>query len=251
MIGKTRWAVALVALLAAPTVAFSQTEPVTDQPAVIANDPRTKADGPFNRVAGLDLALTNEGLGIGGQLGRQVTPDLLLYGQLSIGPGKGDREFKYTNYDYRGYSYPVTLNKAASMVMAPLLFGAQYRIGRENISDNFRPFIQAAAGPVIGYVLPRYTFDGDMVRFADQFHPVENSFGRSISQGNVAWGAGGTIGGGAQFGDGRSIQGVTIRYYIYPFFDPVKLSLNEGTAKREGKRIFQGVSLSLNFNRFY
>src|SRR5205085_11806694 len=92
--------------------------------------------------------------------------------------------------------------KINRIFVLPITLGLQYRLFAETLSDNFRPYITAAGGPVLVLTNPASE------TFLDALHDTKSD-----------WTGGGYLGVGANFGlDHKSTFGANVRYSItlYP-----------------------------------
>lgn len=197
------------------TIIFSSPEPETQAPIISS----------YDDAWGVDILLSNNGFGIAGFYRHEYSRD--LFGTLTFGiaESKDDNEVEY--YDYWGQSYvPGKINR---FLMMPLLFGVQYRLFADDITDSFRPYLNAGAGPTLVLAAP---YDREYF----------NSFGYARSHYTV----GGFIGAGAFFGsDMGSLSGINIRYYVVPFSGGIE-SLQEITGKIRKKNDFGGFFITIN-----
>ncbi len=180
---------------------------------------------------GVDILLSNNGFGLGAFYRHQYSRD--LFGTLTFGisESKDDNEVEY--YDYWGQSFvPGKINR---FLMMPLLFGVQYRLFADDITDSFRPYVNAGVGPTV--VLAS---------------PYNREYFNSLGYGRGHTTVGGYIGAGAYFGaDMGSISGINIRYYVIPFPDGIESlqdpsldGVNPGPIRR--KKDFGGFFITIN-----
>lgn len=146
---------------------------------------------------GVDILLSNNGFGLAGFYRHEYSRYVSGTMTFGIAESKDDNEVEY--YDYWGQSFvPGKINR---FLMMPLLFGVQYRLFADDITDSFRPYVNAGAGPTV-------------VLAAPYNREYFNSLGYAQSHYTV----GGYIGAGAFFGsDMGSLSGINIRYYYIPF----------------------------------
>jgi len=174
---------------------------------------------------GVDILLSNNGFGLAGFYRHEYSR--VLFGTITLGlaESKDDNEVEY--YDYWGQSFvPGKINR---FLMIPILFGVQYRLFADDITDSFRPYVNAGAGPTIVFAAP----------YAKEYF---NSFGYARSNYTV----GGYIGVGAFFGsDMGSLSGINIRYYVVPFSSGIE-SLQDATGKIMRKKDFGGFFITIN-----
>ncbi len=148
---------------------------------------------------GLDILFSEGGFGLGTFYRRSISPSFTLFSDFSISESKDEREFDV--YDYFGT--PITIGKKNRIFILPLNAGAHYRLFRESITDNLRPYINAGIGPTFTVITP-----------------YELEFFESFGKAKMKLALGGYIGFGANFGlDKSSLIGVNLRYYFIHFFD--------------------------------
>lgn len=174
---------------------------------------------------GIDVLLSTSGVGLGVFYRRQYTEDLYGFGTFSISEVKDDREIEL--YDYWGNKFvPGKVNR---FLLLPLIFGVQYRLFREEIADNFRPYVTAALGPSMVYSTP----------YAREFF-------NALKYGQAHYTLGGYIGFGAFFGQQEeNVAGLSIRYYFVPLKNPVE------SLVQTYKKQFGGFFITFNFGRVY
>lgn len=147
---------------------------------------------------GADLMIGTDGFGLGFFYNYAFSDVISGFANLSFSEAKDDRQRDVIDYYYGTYS----LNKTHYVFRVPLFFGLQYRLFKDEIVDNFRPFVNGAAGPVMLYVTPA--------------EPGSDFLG-SLGGGTTHYTFGGFFGAGAQFGfDRSSVVGVNVRYYLIP-----------------------------------
>lgn len=196
---------ALALVLAAATPAFPQ-----DNGRIIFTDPKGRADSALAEddlierphASGIDVMVGTDGFGLGFFYNRLFADVWTVTANLSLSQVRDSRLREY--YDYYGNSY--AYNRVNRILRIPLMLGLQYRLFKDDIVDNFRPFINGGAGPVMLYVHPaRNSDNSDMEYFT------------SLGKGYTKFTYGGYVGAGAQFGfDRSSLVGLNVRYYIIP-----------------------------------
>lgn len=174
------------------TIIFTSPDPEVTAPAHSDHD----------RAWGVDILLSNNGFGLAGFYRLQYTRELSGTVMLGIAESKDDNEVEY--FDYWGQSYvPGKINR---FLMMPVMLGVQYRLFAEDITDSFRPYVNAGAGPTV--VLAS---------------PYSKEFFNSLSYGRAHYTLGGYLGIGAYFGaDMGSLSGINIRYYFIPFVNGIE-----------------------------
>ena len=244
----SRLAFILMLGLATPILTYSQEFPQRDSTLVFTpSNPKLiqkTSYEPFLNAWGLDIMLSNNGFGAGGFFRHEFSDVLSGFAQLAISDVKDDGEVEYFD-QYTGQSY--TPGKINRILLIPVTFGAQYRLFKDDIVDNFRPYISAGMGPSMILVAP-YSHptqivgpDGSTFTYYNQI-----DFFSSLKKGQLKYTLGGYIGAGAYFGlDKGSLTGVSIRYYYVPY--------QPGVESLEGVRLrrFGGFYITLNFGSLY
>jgi hypothetical protein len=201
---------------------------------------------------GLDILLSNDGFGLGTFYRRQFTEEVSGFASFSISESKDEREIdQYDPYTNTSFT-PGKLNR---FLVLPLMVGIQYRLFRDDITDTFRPYVNAGAGPTMIYSSP----------FAD-LTPITNSDGttsllvsqveffKSIGRGQAHYTAGGFVGVGANFGSEKSsTYGINFRYYFtYLLGDglPSLFDMQTGNIAAR-KKDFGGFFITLNVGMVY
>ena len=244
----SRLACILLLGLFVTAAAFSQESPRRDSTLVFTpanpNLIQKTSYKPFLNAWGIDIMLSNNGFGAGGFWRREFSDEFSGFIQLAISDVKDDGEVEYFN-QYTGQSY--TPGKINRLLLLPITFGAQYRLFKDDIVDNFRPYLSAGLGPSLILVAP-YSHptqiegpDGSMFTYYDQI-----DFFTSLKKGQFKYALGGYIGAGAYFGlDKGTLTGVSIRYYYVPY--------QPGIESLQGVKLkkFGGFYITLNFGSLY
>ena len=193
--------------------------------------PPDTAGTRYASSAALAFELSEYGLGAGGAVRFGLGRDLSLVGEVSVGAGRDEREQQF----FVGFS-AVTPFKRNYVVLVPLHVGLERRLFREQIEDNFRPFVSLAVGPTFGYQWPYFDdLDGDGVQSGDLDGDgvlVERRLGVTggLGRGEPRLGAGGTLAVGAHFGRGRATQ--ALRVGLQGAYFPVEVELLEDDPAR-------------------
>lgn len=185
---------------------------------------------------GFKMFATSYGFGLGGFYRKQFDEETAYQLEFEITPGKSDREFERFNY----FGQSTTVGKVNSLLLMPLTNSIYYRLFKDDILDNFRPFLTAGAGMVFAYQYPYDPNDG------------LSGFGRGI------WKLGVTsaFGFGADFGSNYTlIQGVSLRYTIHYLPDAAELMIDPNSTLSniflKKDFVFQGFQLSLNLGKMW
>ena len=159
-------------------------------------------------VWGFDIMIGESGFGFGGFYRYRINDKITLFSDISFSESKDDREFEYV--DVFGNSF--TVGKKNRIFQIPLNFGAQYRLFKDELADNLRPYINAGVGPAIIITTP-----------------YNKEFFTAFGDAQLKFAAGGYVGFGANFGiDTSNLVGINFRYYILKLFD-------EGVESLEGR----------------
>lgn len=169
-----------------------------------------------------DLHFSEGGLGIGLTYNKEISPTISFFSDLMFSESKDAQEFEY--YDYWGNVYVV--GKKNRVFILPLSLGLRYRLFKDDILDNFRPFVQVSIGPAITVTTP-YKYE----------------FFTSFKYAQAKYTLGGSVGLGAYFGyDRKNPIGLTVKYQFIHFF-------TEGIENLEGfkRKDLGGIFITLNF----
>ena len=215
-----------VSLIAVSFLSAQQFE--TDSTIVFANpnkDIVTPSKTEMNHAWGVDILLSNNGFGLAGFYRYKYDRDLFGNITLGIADSKDNNEVEYI--DYFGQSYvPGKINR---FLILPLMVGVQYRLFADDITDSFRPYVNAGIGPTL--ILSA---------------PYDREWFSSWKYAQAHYTAGGFIGLGAFFGsDMGSLAGVNIRYYFLPYTGGV-VSLRDATGVIRKKTDFGGFFITIN-----
>lgn len=172
-------------------------------------------------ATGFKLSLTNSGLGFGGYIRDSLNAQSAGLFEISAEAGKDEREVAFFNR-FGQRSVP---GKANYLFVVPMRVGLQRRLFKDQIEDNFRPFIQVAAGPTLAWEYPYFfdcngdnRFDARVDCNGDGFvGPTEGderlSVYRALGRGRLLVGAGASLSIGSYFGRGeRGARGFRVGY---------------------------------------
>jgi hypothetical protein len=192
---------------------------------------------------GMDILVSNGGFGLGAFYRREFTSDIAGFATFSISESKDDREVEQFDPVFQISYVPGKLNR---FLVLPLLVGVQYRLFREDIVDNFRPFVNAGVGPTMVFASP---FTDVITQPSGDIELRQVEFFKSLGRGRAHYTAGGFIGFGANFGAEKSaVFGVNFRYYFTYLFGSGLPSLYEtSTGNVIGtKKDFGGFFITVN-----
>ena len=229
--------------------AFAQTPALPDTTIIFTpSNPdliRPQSYRPMTKALGLDLLMSNNGIGLGLFYRSELSDELSLMFNFAVSDVKDDAEFE--QYDYYGNSY--IPGKKNRLLMIPVTASIQYRLFKDEIVDNFRPFINAGIGPTMIYVAPyanpvNYYFTDGSYAYTD---PGKIDFFTSLKYGKMRYTLGGYIGAGAYFGmEKGTLTGLSVKYFLAPFRDGIEVMNNGGFIKN-----FGGLFITLTFGSMY
>ncbi|MCA0388916.1 MAG: hypothetical protein LCH52_10520 [Bacteroidetes bacterium] len=175
---------------------------------------------------GLDLMIGEAGFGLGGFYRKDLSEELTWFTDFSISEVKDDREFEYIDY----WGRIIVVGKKNRIFQIPFSTGFQYRLFKESLTENLRPYISIGVGPNLIVTTP----------FEKEFF---SSFGSA--QAKIA--LGGYAGLGANFGiNKKNLLGLNVRYYYAHLFDGGVEGM-EGIMKQNISGIFLTITLGTMF----
>lgn len=196
---------------------------------------------PTVHVWGFDILLSNNGFGLGAFYKHEINDELSLVFNLAISDVKDDAEVE--QYNYYGESF--IPNKKNRLLLIPLTVSAQYRLFKDDIVDNLRPFIAAGIGPTMVFVAP-YVSDQISYDFFGYPYREKIDFFTSLKYGSPRYTLGGFIGAGVYFGmDKGSMSGLSVKYFLAPF--PSGIEIMEGGYMKN----FGGLFIMLTFGGLF
>jgi hypothetical protein len=209
---------------------FQGTGLAQDDGRIVFTDPKSKQESqrlsdeeliPRANAWGADLMLGNDGFGMGFFYHRLFSDVFTGSVSLSFSEIKDSRQLEFVD-SWGNQSSP---NKINRVFRVPFFAGVQYRLFKDVILDNFRPYLNAGAGPVLLYITS-----------------AQRDFFSSLGHGDTRLTVGGFLGFGAHFGfDRTSVLGVNVRYYLVPLPTGIR-SVEEGDLDNGN-----GFFITLNF----
>jgi hypothetical protein len=230
------------------TDTFAQSPTITDTTIIFTpSDPNLihpQSYRPMVRAWGLDLLMSNNGFGLGTFYRYELTDEFSLMLNFAISDVKDETEFE--QYDYYGNSF--VPGKKNRLLMMPLTVSIEYRLFKDDIVDNFRPFINAGLGPTMVFVAPyahptNYYYPDGVYAYTD---PGKIDFFTSLKYGKMRYTLGGYIGAGAYFGmEKGTLTGLSIKYFLAQF--PSGIEVMDGGYVRN----FGGLFITLSFGSLF
>lgn len=247
-----RWMLGMAALgIVTSGIALSQAKTGKDSTIVFepvdANLLNQTAYTPLLNAWGFDILMSNNGFGGGFFLRHEYSDDIAGFISFAISDVKDPTEIELYNY-YTGQSY--VPNKVNRLIYLPFIAGIQYRLFKDDIVDNFRPYLTAGIGPsaifVAPYSSPQQVIDPISGLPATQYNTID--FFSSLKYGRFRYTVGGYLGAGVYFGlDKGSLSGVNVRYYFSPY--PPGIQVMTDPAPKVTN--FGGLYISLSFGSLY
>lgn len=203
---------------------------VTNFPALAQN---TIPKEDLRKAYGFDVLISDGGIGAGGFYWREITPTIAGFISLSVSEAKDSQEKEYMTI----WGEKFVPGKINRFLVIPLQIGVQYRLFKDQIMDNFRPFIGIGIGPSLIYA-----------------SPYEQSFFKALGNGKAYHTLGGFIGAGAYVGsDPSNLVGINFRYYFVPYYSGITsmvdgektMSLDDLQFRR--KKQFGGFFITFTF----
>ena len=176
---------------------------------------------------GIDVLISNGGLGLGAFYRKKYSDDLSGFLNFSITEARDDDEKDFVDY----YGNKFTPGKINRFLTIPLFVGLEKRLFQDDIVDNFRPYVNIAAGPTMIYVFP-----------------YNEEYFNALGKGQLKYTLGGYVGMGAFFGSEQStLLGINLRYYFLPYYfgDGIESMRVAGQTYR--KKSFGGFFITVNF----
>lgn len=206
-------------LIAASGVSFSQND--KDNKSKPKFKLKEKTEPQTNWA--LNLMFSDNGFGFGATLFKQLSTNVSGFAGIAFSGAKDDREFEQT--DIYGNSY--TPYKVNRLFMGMLNLGAQFRLFREDVTDNLRPFINFALTPTAIF----YT-------------PYNQSYFTAFGYTRAKYTLGGFVGIGVDYVTNKtSSLSMNVRgYYINLFGDGVN------SLSTQQKNFFGGVCFVFSYN---
>jgi len=196
---------------------------------------------PMTKAWGLDILMSNNGFGLGAFYRNEFSDELSLILNFAVSDVKDETEFE--QYDYYGNSY--VPGKKNRLLLMPLTATIQYRLFKDDIVDNFRPFITAGLGPTMVYVFP-YTYDQVQYDIFGNPYKEKMDFFTSLKYGKMRYTLGGYIGAGAYFGmEKGTLTGLSVKYFLARFPDGIEV-MEGGFMKN-----FGGLFITLTFGSMF
>jgi hypothetical protein len=173
---------------------------------------RPHAYRPETDAFGIDLDLSNNGFGLGFFYRHEYNDELSGMLNFTISDVKDNAEVE--QYDYWSGS-TVVPGKLNRLMLMPLFASVQYRLFKDDIADNFRPYITGGLGPAMIVVAPYATYTDDGYGGIQQ---NQIDFFTSLKYAQLRYTFGGFVGAGLYFGSQQgTMTGISLRYLYIPY----------------------------------
>lgn len=190
---------------------------------------------------GIEVLLTNSGFGLGGFLGAPLGENTLWRLEAGLGAVKDEREVAFFDR-FGGRDVP---NKANYLLELPVQVGLERRLFASRIEADFRPFVSAAAGPVLGWVYPYYDDENENGTL-DPDEPTHDVIS-GLPGGSLHTGLTVSAHFGARFGPiSRPGYGVRFGYRMTRYREPIALL---DASIRAAQRRFGSPVITVYFGR--
>jgi hypothetical protein len=178
---------------------------------------------------GFDVMVSEGGIGAGVFHWREFSPTIAAFINFSISEAKDSREVEMVDFWTGQRNVPGKINR---FLVLPVHVGIQYRLFKDQIMDNFRPFLSVGLGPSLIYATP-----------------YEKGFFRALGYGKGYHTLGGFIGAGAYIGsDPTNLVGINFRYYFIPYFSGITSMVDFEKSIAENQLFFREMK---HFGGFY
>lgn len=181
-----------------------------------------KRGEPINNWS-LNLMFSDNGFGFGSTIYKQFSKDVSGFAGIFFSPAKDSREFEYTDI----YGNTFTPDKVNRLFMISMNFGTQFRLFREDVTDNLRPHINFGITPT-----------------SIIYTPYAESFFTSFKYAQAKYTVGGFASIGLDYVTNRSSAlNMDIRYYFIHLF-------GNGVESLQSKPLnnFGGLYLVFSYN---
>ena len=204
---------------------------------------RPHAYNPQTDAWGIDLDLSNNGFGMGFFFRHEYEGGLSGMLNFTISDVKDNNEVE--QYDWYGNStVPGKLNR---LLLMPLFASVQYRLFKDDIDDNFRPYITGGLGPTIIVVSPYATYTPAVDIYGNAYMQQNQiDFFTSMKSAQLRYTFGGFIGAGIYFGSLQgTMTGISVRYLYIPYSPGIEVM--QGGYMNS----FGGLFLTLTFGGYF
>ncbi len=171
----------------------------------------------------INAVFSDNGFGAGATIYKQFNPELSTFAGIFFSGAKDEREFEVI--DIFGNTYtPYKINR---MFMIPLNIGLQYRLFRDDVTDDLRPLVNFGISPT-----------------AIIYTPYNEAFLKSFSHARAKYTVGAFVGTGLDYlTSKKSSLSLNVRYYYTKLFGKGIESL-----ENKEKTFFGGLYFVFSYN---
>ncbi len=212
-------------LLFSASLAFSQALPELN----LGKDYNSQVSNPFRQKKeylnnwSINVVFSDNGFGAGATIFKPFSPDVSAFAGIFFSGAKDDREFEVV--DIFGNTY--TPYKVNRMFMIPLTIGMQFRLFREDVTDDLRPLVNFGVSPT-----------------AIIYTPYNESFLASFGRAKAKYTVGAFAGAGLDYlTSKKSSISLNVRYYYTQLFGKGIESLES-----KEKKFFGGLYFVFSYN---
>lgn len=242
-----RVAISLLFLLVALSSTEAQGIPTPDTTIIFTpsnpNLVRAETYRPYTHTWGVDILTSNNGFGIGTFYRYEIDDEFSFIANFAISDVKDEAEFEQYDY-YTGQNF--VPGKKNRLLLLPLHACVQYRLFKDDIVDNFRPFVMAGLGPTMVFVAPYASYSTYSLGNTIFTETEKIDFFTSLKYGKMKYTVGGFIGAGVNFGmEKGTLTSISVKYLIAPYAEGIEV-MQGGFIKN-----FGGLFISLSFGSMY
>ena len=167
--------------------------------------------GERKNERGFGATLTDKGFGLRLSYNRSKSPSSMFTSDFEIINVNGKNEFTGGGYDRFGRYVQFKVGDE-NLILMPLMFGYRKNMWHDQIANNFQPYIQLSAGPVLAFNLKEENLDiplefRENVGFIEQF-----------SKGKAFYTIGAFLSGGAVIETGKNrFINISVNYSLIDF----------------------------------
>jgi hypothetical protein len=175
------------------------------RPVAAQNYDLAEEETPYDtkRQVGLGFAMAESGSSFGTFIGWPLIPDFHIGIGFDVFLLRDSKQVDF--YDYYSNMY-YSINKQNNVYLFDLMMTVKKRMFRQDLSDDFRPFLSIAAGPIYGMNFPEASTNYSGYKKKDEYR----------------WTFGGFIGAGIDFGvKSNHLVSLRAQYRIMPFSEKI------------------------------
>ena len=182
-----------------------------------------KPKNELNNSFGINLLFSDNGFGLGATFYKQLSPNVSGFAGIMFSGAKDNREFEQIDI-FGNTNTPYKVNR---LFMVPINIGLQYRLFKNDVTDNMRPFVNFGVSPT-----------------AIIYTPYDKSFFPAWGYARAKYTVGGFVGLGLDYVTNHSSSlEMNIRYYYINLFGEGVNSISTSD-----KKFFGGLFFNFSYN---